>query len=87
MRWLIGIGIGVGIGVLVYRKVLRTAESMTPGGLADSARESAAGLMDSVRDFIDDVRDGMTEREDELLEALSGEVDLTDVLAGQEQRR
>ena len=63
MLWL---GIGLAVGALVVRAVTKKAQSYTPQGLAASARDSAVGLVDSVRDFIDDVRENMSEREAEI---------------------
>ncbi|GAA1664849.1 hypothetical protein [Fodinicola feengrottensis] len=81
MRRLLWLGIGLVVGALVVRKLTKTAESYTPKGLADGARESVTGMLDSVREFVEEVREGMAEREDELLAALAGEADLDDVLA------
>ena len=52
------------------RKVGRTAESLTPAGIAESLAESIAILGDAVRDFAEEVRAGMDERELVLGEAL-----------------
>jgi hypothetical protein len=60
MLWL---GIGLAVGALVVRAVTKKARAFTPQGLAASARDSATGVLGSVRDFIDDVREGMVERE------------------------
>jgi len=60
MLWL---GIGLAVGALVVRAVTKKARAFTPQGLAASARDSATGVLGSVREFIDDVRDGMQERE------------------------
>jgi hypothetical protein len=66
MKRVLWLGIGLAVGALVFRAASRKARALTPGGIVDSARESAGGLVDSVRSFIDDVRDGMAEREDEI---------------------
>jgi hypothetical protein len=63
MLWL---GIGLAVGALVVRAVTKKAQAFTPQGIAASARDSATGLLDSVRVFLDDVRDGMAEREAEI---------------------
>jgi len=60
MLWL---GIGLAVGALVVRAVTKKAHAFTPQGLAASARDSATGVLGSVREFIDDVREGMVERE------------------------
>lgn len=74
MKRLLWLGIGLAVGTLVVRAVTKRAQALTPGGLADSARRSAGGLVESVRTFVDDVRAGMAEREDQILAAfLDGE--------------
>lgn len=60
MLWL---GIGLAVGALVVRAVTKKARAFTPQGLAASARDSATGVLGSVREFIEDVREGMVERE------------------------
>jgi hypothetical protein len=66
MKRVLWLGIGLAVGALVFRAASRKARAFTPGGIVESARESAGGLVESVRSFIDDVRDGMAEREDEI---------------------
>lgn len=66
MKRVLWLGVGLAVGALVYRAVTRRARAYTPGGLVSSARDSAGGLVQGVRSFIDDVRDGMHEREDEI---------------------
>jgi hypothetical protein len=65
MKRLLWLGVGLAVGALVVRAVSKKARSFTPQGIAASARESAGGLVAQVRNFVDDVRDGMHEREDE----------------------
>jgi hypothetical protein len=69
MKRLLWLGVGLAVGALVVRAVTKKAQSLTPSGLASSARESAGGLLGSIRSFADDVRVGMAEREQELHEA------------------
>jgi len=66
VRRLFWLGIGLAVGGLVVRKVSKAARAYSPSGLAAGARNSAAGALDSVRDFFADVREGMAEREAEL---------------------
>jgi hypothetical protein len=66
MRRLLWLGVGLAVGALVFRAVSKKAQAFTPQGIAGSARDSAVGLLDSVRSFVDDVRDGMAEREAEI---------------------
>ncbi|GAA2631605.1 hypothetical protein GCM10010399_74810 [Dactylosporangium fulvum] len=66
MRRLLWLGVGLAVGALVVRAITKKAQTFTPQGLAASARSSAAGIAGSVRDFVDDVREGMAEREAEI---------------------
>ncbi|GAA5201916.1 hypothetical protein GCM10023322_82760 [Rugosimonospora acidiphila] len=66
MRRLLWLGVGLAVGALVVRAAAKKAQAFTPQGMAASARESAGGLVDSVRNFVEDVREGMREREDEI---------------------
>ena len=61
MRRLFWLAMGVTIGALVVRRLARTAESLSPRGIAASVAES-------VREFAGDVREGMAEREAALTE-------------------
>lgn len=70
MSRLFWIAAGAAAGVLVVRKLQKTAEQLTPQGLARSFTLALEDLADAVRDFADEVRAGMSEREIELREAL-----------------
>jgi hypothetical protein len=70
MKRLFWLGVGLAAGALVARAVTRRASSYTPQGLAAAARDSARNLVGTVQDFVDEVRDGMHERERELQDAL-----------------
>ncbi len=70
MRRLFWITLGATAGVLVVRKVTRAAESVTPEGAADRVSAGLETLADSVREFADEVRAGMAERDTELRQAL-----------------
>jgi hypothetical protein len=69
------LGVGLAAGALVVRKVTKKAHAYTPAGLSESLQTSAAGLLDTVRDFVEEVREGMAERESELYAALSSNGD------------
>jgi hypothetical protein len=73
MRRLFYLAVGVGIGIAAVRKASKTAQKFTPSGVAGSVRSSASGLFDSAREFIDEVRVNMAEREIQLHEALQGD--------------
>ena len=66
MRRLLWLGIGLAVGALVVRAVGRKVNALSPAGIAGSVRQSAVGVADSVRSFVDDVRTGMAEREAEI---------------------
>jgi hypothetical protein len=87
MKRLFWLGVGVAVGALVVRKVLKTADSYSPQGLADSARGSVGDLVESVREFAEDVRAAMAEREDDLLAALATEGDVSSLLGEDDEER
>jgi len=64
VKRLFWLALGVTVGALVVRKLSRTAEAFTPKGVAGSVQ----GLADALRDFVDEVREGASARESELLE-------------------
>jgi len=66
MKRLFWLGLGLAAGALVVRAVTKKAQAFTPQGIAGSVQESASGLLESVRTFVDDVREGMAEREREI---------------------
>ncbi len=68
LRRLLWLGVGIGVGVAVVRFV---SKRLTPSRLAGVAGESIGGAAASVRNFIDDLRDGMHEREDEIRDAFA----------------
>ena len=75
MKRLLWLGVGLAVGALVVRKLTRKANEFTPSGIATSLSQSAGGLVESVRSFVDDVREGMTEREEQIHQAFaSGEL-------------
>lgn len=78
MKRMLWLGIGLAVGALVVRAVTKKAQALTPQGIAGAVGESASGLMDSVRHFVDDVRDGMAEREQEIHAAFAEGVAMDD---------
>jgi hypothetical protein len=71
MRRLLWLGIGLAVGALVFRAVTKKAQALTPQGIAGSLQQSAVGALEAVRTFVEDVRDGMAEREAEIQAAFS----------------
>jgi hypothetical protein len=57
---------GVTIGALIVRKLSKAAERLTPRGMATGVGDGLRELAYAVRDFADDVRSAMHEREAEL---------------------
>ncbi|TKJ16586.1 hypothetical protein [Blastococcus sp. CCUG 61487] len=66
MRRLFWLAMGITIGVLVVRKLSAAAEKMTPAGIGASVAEGLRDLADAIGDFGADVREAMSEREEEL---------------------
>jgi hypothetical protein len=71
MKRLFWLGVGAAVGVIVVRTVTKRAQAYGPRGIASSMRRSTGGLVDSVRSFMDDVRAGMAEREQQIQEAFA----------------
>jgi hypothetical protein len=71
MKRLFWLGVGLAVGAIAVRKVSRKAHEFTPSGIATSLSESAGGFVESLRSFVDDVRDGMAEREQQIHEAFA----------------
>jgi hypothetical protein len=71
MKRLFWLGVGLAVGAIVVRKLSQKTNQFTPSGIAGSLSESAGGLVESLRSFVDDVRDGMAEREREIHEAFA----------------
>jgi hypothetical protein len=78
VKRLLWIGVGIAVGAIVVRQVTKAARAYSPAGLTGSARNSAAGLVDSVRDFVADVREGMAIREAEIHAAFARGESLAD---------
>ena len=79
MRRLFWLGVGVAVGVVVARQVTRTMRAYSPAGIADQTRNSAAGLIGTVRDFVADVRESMAEREEQIHAAFEQGVSLDEL--------
>lgn len=71
MRRLFWAALGAAAGILIVRKLTSTARAFTPAALTGQLSQSIAGLGDSIRDFADDIKDAMAEREEELMAALA----------------
>ena len=84
MKRLLWLGVGLAVGALAVRAITKKAQAFTPTGIAGSVRRSGGGLLDGVRTFVDDVREGMAEREEQIhaaftdAEAMHGDPDQLD---------
>lgn len=81
MRRLLWLGVGLAVGALIVRKLSQAAQSYTPAGIVSSLSESAGGAVESIRSFVQDVRDGMAERERQIHEAFARGVAYEDQFA------
>jgi hypothetical protein len=74
------IALGATVGILVVRKMSQAASRFTPGGMQSSMTGALGGLGDAIRDFGENVREGMAEREDLLRSelGLDGRHDVVD---------
>ena len=84
MRRLLWLGVGLAIGALVFRAITKKAQTFTPQGMAGSLQQSATGALESVRTFVEDVREGMAEREAEIRTAFDENVTLDEHLHPEE---
>ena len=87
MKRLLWLGVGLAVGALVVRKMTKKANEFTPSGIATSLSQSAGGLVESMRSFVEDVRDGMTEREEQIHQAFAEGELFEDGLMAQEEDR
>lgn len=70
MKRLFWTGFGIAVGVVATRKVTEAAAALTPTGATERLAGSLGVLGEAVREFGENLRDAMWEREDELYEAL-----------------
>jgi hypothetical protein len=63
MRKLFWLALGATLGVLIFRKLSRAAERMTPQGMAASLGAGLSDLGQAVREFAGDVREAMAGQE------------------------
>jgi len=60
------IALGATVGILLVRKASQAANRLTPASLQGSMTGALGGLSDAIRDFGVNVREGMSEREEQL---------------------
>jgi hypothetical protein len=63
MRKLFWLALGATLGVLIFRKLSRAAERLTPQGMAASLGAGLSDLGQAVREFAGDVREAMSSQE------------------------
>ncbi|MCO8277911.1 hypothetical protein M1L60_45800 [Actinoplanes sp. TRM 88003] len=79
MKRLLWLGVGLAVGAIVVRKLTQKANEFTPTGIATSVSQSAGGLVESVRSFVDDVRVLAADREEQINKAFAeGELYVND---------
>jgi hypothetical protein len=69
-RRLFWFAIGAGIAVFMIMKIRAYLRKARPEAIGHRVAESATGISESARGFVDRVRAGMAERETELRETL-----------------
>jgi hypothetical protein len=69
-RRLLWFVIGAGVAVFVIMKIRAYLKKARPEAIGQRVAESASGISESARGFVDRVRAGMVERETELRETL-----------------
>ena len=79
-RRLFYIALGAAVGVMVVHRASQAAKRYTPAGVQSSLAASFSGLTDAIRDFTDEMKTAMAEREEELRVTLGldGTHDLVD---------
>ena len=70
VRRLLWFAIGAGIAIFLYRKIRQSMKKASPEALGQRVADTANGISESAREFIDRFRTGMAERETELRETL-----------------
>jgi len=71
VKRLLWLGAGLAIGALVVRAVSKKMQRLTPGGVAETVSSSIGGLGETLREFVEDIREGMADREDEIHRAFA----------------
>jgi hypothetical protein len=69
-RRLVWFLLGAGVAIFVYVKIRNYLKNARPQAIGQRVADSASGVSESARGFIDRVRAGMAERETELRETL-----------------
>ncbi|NHC46045.1 DUF6167 family protein [Motilibacter aurantiacus] len=70
IRRLFWLGLGAALGALIVRRLTRAAQALTPQSMAQTLADAMRELGAGIRDFGQDVRAAMSDREAELRDAL-----------------
>jgi hypothetical protein len=70
-RRLFWFAIGAGVAIFLSMKIREYLKKAKPEAIGRRVTESASGISESARGFVDRVRTGMAERETELRETLN----------------
>jgi hypothetical protein len=70
MKRIFWIALGATAGILVARRLTKAARNLSPESAAGRVAGAVGGLTQAFREFADDVKAGMAERDIELREAL-----------------
>ena len=83
-RRLVYIAFGAAVGVLVVHRASQAAKRYTPAGVQSSLSGAFSGLTEAIRDFTDELKIAMAEREAELRTTLGldGSHDVVDYVPG-----
>jgi hypothetical protein len=71
LRRLLWFAIGAGVAIFVWMKIRTYLTKARPEAIGHRVAESASGISESARGFVERVRAGMAERETELRETLN----------------
>jgi hypothetical protein len=63
--------IGAGVAVFIYTRIRQYMKKASPDAIGQRVADTANGISDSARGFVDRIRAGMAERETELRETLN----------------
>jgi hypothetical protein len=63
--------IGAGVAVFIYTRIRQYMKKASPDAIGQRVADTANGISDSARGFVDRMRAGMAERETELRETLN----------------
>jgi hypothetical protein len=70
MRRILWFGVGAVVAIFLSIKIRQYLKKARPEAIGQRVADSASGISDSARGFVDRVRAGMAEREEELRDSL-----------------